>query len=187
MHTVAVVGKSGSDLAGILESCDLGKIEIFDFAREREKLMEPNQEGYRQVINYFGEEFLYKDGWLNLNKLWKFIYGDFHKLRIFEFLMEPLLVNELHKREKSSGRRGFLVFLPGLVDQNLYEKFGNVFWLDLSQEQLLKNLRVGDWPAAAEKLWDAEARLFLKPKSHIIVCKSQEELREEVEKWLRFV
>lgn len=188
MHIVAIVGKSGSNLAEMLAELNIGKVEIFDFAREREKLLEPGEEGYRQVINYFGEEFLYKDGWLNLAKFWKFVYQDYHKLRIFEFLMEPLLFNQLHKREKASGRHGGLIFLPGLVDLALYKTFNSVIWLDLPKDQLILNLNNVEKPlVAAEKMCEIEEKLFPKPEHPMIVCKSKEELIKQVEKWLTFV
>ena len=187
MYTLAIVGKSGSNLQKILEDLNIGKIELFDFVEEQKKLMEPGEEGYRQVINYFGEEFLYKDGWLNLTKFWRFIHQDFHKLKIFDFLMEPLLFNQLQKREKSSNRKGGIILMPGLVELSLYEKFSQIFWLDLPKENLIANLSLEIAPMAAEKLWEAESRLFLKPEQPMIICKSQEELVEQVEKWLRFV
>ncbi len=188
MEIVAIVGKSGSDKRGMLKDLDLNKVEIFDWGDETQLLLKYGAEGSRQIFNYFGEEFAFADGQLKFAKLWKFIYQDYHKLRIFDFLMEPLLFNQLQKNLDSSTKKACLVFLPGLVSFNLYNKFNKIFWLELPDDQLLPNLMEKKLPVPSEKYLDTQKRLFLKPPDWpVFICKNKEELIDQVEKWLKYV
>lgn len=187
MKILAIVGKSGSNKEKLLQSIDWEKVELFDFGNETEQLLKSGDEGHRQIMNYFGEEYLYKDGRVNLNKLWKFIYQDFHKLKIFNFLMEPLLFNQIQKKLDGTSKQFCLVLLPGLVEINNYQRFDEIFWLDLDKEAVLLNLRGKSLPVSAEKYLDTQSRLFLKPARPMILCKTKDELVDQVEKWLNFV
>jgi len=187
MQILAIVGKSGTDKEKLLHSLDLSQIEIFDFARETEQLLKTGDEGHRQILNYFGEEFLYKDGRVNLNKLWKFVYLDFHKLKILNFLLESILFNQLQKRLDGSAKKACIVLLPGLAGIEHYTKFNNAIWLDFPDDQLLPNLRGRKLPVPAEKYLDTQNRLFLKPPTPLLICQNKEELIDQVEKWLKFV
>lgn len=57
----------------------------------------PGHDGYLKVIHYFGKDFLNKKGMLDRKKLAKFVFSDIHKLKILNFLLHPLVTNEVQK------------------------------------------------------------------------------------------
>lgn len=187
MKIIGVVGKSGSGVGELLKKVGGGDCEFFDFGEETEKLLASGEEGYRQVINFFGEEFLLKNGKLNIKKLRKFVYGNFHKLRIFQFLMEPLLFNHLQKKLDESEKSVCIVTLPGLVEWGGVRQFEKLLWLDCSEELLMSEFSKKKLLIEAEKFVESERKLFVKPDLPMVVCKSIEELLVEVEKSIKSV
>lgn len=147
---------------------DFKNIDIFDFQNELEKLLEVGQEACRQVGNYFGDEFLKKDGSLRTKKLWKFVMSDFHKLRIFYHVVEPILLNQLQNLKDSTSNQKIVVLMPGLLNTSVLNKFDQLVYLDLPIEG----------PQA-----DIINRAFIKPKEVTNVVKSIATLREQVESW----
>ncbi len=143
-------------------------IAIFDFQTELDKLLEVGQEGCRQIGNYFGEEYLKKDGSLRAKKLWKFVMSDFHKLRIFYHVVEPILLNQLQNLKDSTTYEKIIVLMPGLLNTTILNKLDLVFYLDL--------------PIVGPES-DIVSRAFLKPKEVTNVVKSIATLKEQVESW----
>lgn len=142
--------------------------DIFDFQSELDKLLEVGQEGCRQIGNYFGEEYLKKDGALRSKKLWKFVMSDFHKLRIFYHVVEPILLNQLQNLKDSTSCEKIVVLMPGLLNTTILNKFDHLIYLDL--------------PIVGPEA-DIVNRAFIKPKEVINVVKSIATLREQVESW----
>ena len=131
-------------------------------------MLKLGQEGCRQVGNYFGEEFLNKDGSLRIKKLWKFVMSDFHKLRIFYHVVEQILLNRLQNLKDSTACERIVVLMPGLLNTAALNKFDQLIYLDLPLE---------------DSLDDILNRAFIKPRDVTNVVKSIASLREQVESW----
>lgn len=187
MEILAVVKIFGGAKKVVLNILDGQQVDCFDFDTETDKLLQPGQEGYRQIVNFFGEQFLRKNGQINFRKLWKFVYQDHHKLRIFNYLMEPLLFNELQKIKDFSKKSALIIFLPGLVDLQAYKNFNNILWLDWPRDQQFKEMADLDLPVDIEKLWEAQSRLFLRPDITMKISKSRQSLPEDIESWQKFL
>ena len=147
---------------------EVKNIDIFDFQDELDKLLEVGQEACRQVGNYFGDEFLKKDGSLRAKKLWKFVMSDFHKLRIFYHVVEPILLNQLQNLKDSTSKEKIIVLMPGLLNTSVLGKFDQIVYLDLPLDGVQA---------------DVVNRAFIKPKEVTNVVKSIVTLREQVESW----
>jgi dephospho-CoA kinase len=187
MNILAIVGAYGQVKDDLKSKLNQTLVEIFDFDLEILKLMNPDGEGHRQILNFFGEEFLAKSGYLNVNKLWKFVYQDHHKLRILCFLLEPLLFNQLQKLEDLISKKAIVVFLPGLVGLNAYDNFDDIFYLNLPSEMTLAALQKGKLPVSAEQYWDRHSRLFLRPKGELELVNNVADLEEKIERWQEFL
>jgi dephospho-CoA kinase len=96
---------------------------LIEYDLELEKLLAPEQEGYRQVVNYFGEDFRLKGGKLNIRKLERFVNEDIHKKKIFQVLMEPVFYNFLQSELDAFAEDSFAVFIPEPVQQKLLQRF----------------------------------------------------------------
>ncbi len=88
--------------------------------------MAPGQDGHRQVVNYFGEDFLLKGGKINLRKLWKFLGDDENKIRIFHFMMEPVFLTFLQYNLDKNPDKSFLVLLPRMVNKKNIQRFDSI-------------------------------------------------------------
>jgi len=173
-----VAGLSGSGKAVLMEyfsgrfGDDLKIVRLEDLVDE---LFQFGEEGHRQIVNYFGEEFLKKNGELNVKKLWKFVYSDQHKLRILDFLLEPLMLNRM--QEKVDGFDGVLI-VEGLnfKIEGWQKVLTKKIWVGNSEENILNNLRKRrDLPVSAEKYFDVQTRLYLakKPEGYCLFNNSQ--------------
>jgi len=69
------------------------------------ELYSPGKEGQRRVSDFFGEEYIQKNGHVNRKKLGKIVFGDIKKLKILNALIHPLVINEIQKIiDKNKGR-----------------------------------------------------------------------------------
>jgi dephospho-CoA kinase len=69
-------------------------------------LYEAGGDGQRKIVDFFGEEFLRKDGSVNRKKLRKIVFKDVKKLKILNALIHPLVLSEVGKRiDKCDGEK----------------------------------------------------------------------------------
>lgn len=140
-------------------------------------LFKPGEEGYRQIINYFGEEFVRKNGQLNLRKLWKFLYTDLHKLRIWDFLMQPLIIDRCQKM--IDGAEADLVVVEQLyfIDKNWQKLLTKRVWVERkygSQTSVL----VDRFNLPLQLILDVQKRLYLRPEKDYIVLSNDSTLSQ---------
>ncbi len=116
--------KSGkSALADLVEGA-----ELIDAAQVLNAAMRPGEEGFRQVVNYFGEEFLTKTGKLNLRKLLKFVSANHMKWRIFRNVVNPVVKNEIQKVLDASDSEKFILEGDDFSEQLLGYFTKDVLW-----------------------------------------------------------
>lgn len=60
-------------------------------------LYEANASGQRKISDFFGEEFLRRNGSVNRLKLRKIVFGNVRKLKILNALIHPLVLTEVTK------------------------------------------------------------------------------------------
>lgn len=61
------------------------------------RLYEPDAPGAKRIMDYFGPEFLEKDGRVNRRRLARMVFQNSHKLRILNKLIHPLVKHEVQK------------------------------------------------------------------------------------------
>lgn len=157
----AVAGLSGSGKSNLIElfQAEFTEINIIDLEEVGNELLQFGGEGYRQIINYFGESYVKKDGQLNLNKLWKFVYGDQHKLKILDFMFEPLLINQVQK--STENLKGIIVIEGINFHASAWNKIvSKKIWVENFRENILENLGKKKMPINAKKYLDIQERLY---------------------------
>jgi dephospho-CoA kinase len=93
---------------GICGKIGSGKTEVLNILHEQgwvtidsdkivHNLYEAGGAGQRKITDFFGEEFLKKDGTVNRGKLRKVVFKDVKKLKILNTLIHPLVLSEISK------------------------------------------------------------------------------------------
>ncbi|MBD3270269.1 dephospho-CoA kinase [Candidatus Peregrinibacteria bacterium] len=95
----------------------------------RKKLYSYENDGYRQIYNYFGEEFFTSKGVLKEKKLENFIGKDFLKMRILNNIIDPLLINEAQKEIDRVGRERNIVIEADNI-QKYQSLLDFMIWVD---------------------------------------------------------
>jgi len=101
-------------------------------------LYKPQQDGYRKIVNYFGKQYLLKNGVLNRKKLAKFVFNDQHKLKILNFLIHPLVSNEIQKILDKSGQKYIAIEATYFEKKHLLRFIDRLIWIDCRKNILLK-------------------------------------------------
>ncbi len=70
---------------------------FIDADRVVDRIYQVEGDGYKKIKNFFGDEFMKKDGEINRKKLRKFVFSDVNKLKILNGLIHPLVVREIQK------------------------------------------------------------------------------------------
>jgi len=70
---------------------------VIDADKIVRELYGPGGAGQRKIADFFGEEFLRKDGSVDRLKLRKVVFSDVKKLKILNVLIHPLVFNEIGK------------------------------------------------------------------------------------------
>lgn len=137
-------------------------------------LYRKGNEGYRKMVNYFGDEFLKKDGELDRQKISRFVFEDRNKLTILNHLIHPLVTNEVQKLIDASGARTIFVEATYFEPKYLGRLVDEILWIE-SDKALLKQrfLRRSD---ATEELFDKIYGSQRKPESVDAVVENNDDL-----------
>jgi dephospho-CoA kinase len=90
----------------------------------------PGNEGYRQIINFFGKEFVDAKGFLKLNKLFEFLYEDPNKLKIFNFSIYPVITNDVQKFLDEHAEENIVIEADTFAKNNWGKFVDQLIWLD---------------------------------------------------------
>ena len=161
---IGIAGLSGSGKSVLADLLVKNGAEHFDGKVILEALMVPGEEGHRQIINFFGDEFLLKSGRLNQKKLWKYVYTDWHKLKILDFILQPLLIDRFQKLLDVSKADLVVMEMVGFVDTHWQKLINEWIWIERGNypgKQLLQidpiiNLSV-------ERILEVQKSLYVKP------------------------
>lgn len=136
-------------------------------------LTQPGREAYRQILNFFGEEFFDKKGQLKLKKLWKFVYENQNKLKILYFLLDPLLMDSVAKVIDANKHKKILVNANGFIYEHWKAILNGVFWFKINKSRFLSNLDK-DLPCLPERYFYILEKVFIKP-AHLLIIDLPEE------------
>lgn len=166
MTTKRVIGINGWSKSGKSVVChwmERNGVVWLDGWKILLELFVPGAEGYRQIVNYFGEDFLLKSGKLNQRKLWKFVYSDLNKLKILNFVLQPLLINAVQNKIDASEAGVFVVELEYFIGKNWEKLCSELIWVEREQ---LENLENEKYFVSEKQVLDIQVRLYPKPENY---------------------
>jgi len=94
---LGVCGRIASGKTEVLKILGKNGWVVIDADKIVHELYKPSKIGQRRVCDFFGEEFLKKDGSVDRVKLRKAVFNDVKKLKILNTLIHPLVFNEIVK------------------------------------------------------------------------------------------
>lgn len=101
---LGVTGKFGSGKSTIGEILHKKGAYIIDADKVVERIYESGGLGAKKIQNFFGEEYLLKNGTVNKKKLRKIVFNNKKKIQILNNIIHPIVFNEIRKeidREKN--------------------------------------------------------------------------------------
>jgi dephospho-CoA kinase len=155
------VGGFGPEMADLLVEMGFKKLAINDLI---ETSLWPGNEGYRQIINFFGKEFVDAKGFLKLNKLFEFLYEDPNKLKIFNFSIYPVITNDVQKFLDEHAEENIVIEADTFAKNNWGKFVDQLIWLDSVEN--LRKVRLAELGVKADyfnKIARAFSKLQYKP------------------------
>jgi len=139
-----------------------------DADRVVENLYIVGNEGYRQVRNYFGEEFFTVKGELNRKKLAKFVFTDPKKLKILHYLIHPLVTNEVQKLLDASTACLVVLEATYFEEKELLKFVNRMLWIDAERGVVVERLKEqkGYDEKRFAQILEAQRRFLLKHKNN---------------------
>lgn len=126
------------------------------------ELYQPGRDGHRKIVNFFGEEFLKKDGQIDRAKLGKFVFSDPNKLKILNHTIHPLVTNEIQKKLDAAGDRFVVIEASYFEPQQLGRFIDALLWIDCRLDLLLR--RALERPGMTEKRFRSILLTQIKPE-----------------------
>ena len=123
---IAVTGSAGSGKSLVCNYfSELGFI-MFDCDRIARQVVEPGEQAYNDIIDFFGKEIVLDSGSLNRVALRKIIASDVKMRKRLENIIHPAILKDLFfkiKETEAGGENAVVVEIPLLFELNLMDKF----------------------------------------------------------------
>lgn len=132
MKVIGITGGIGSGKSTVLELLQTHfhgyLIKADDVAKD---LMEPGQEGYKQVAAFFGEEILSADKTINRPLLSQIVFQNPNKRIVLNSIIHPLVkkrITEEIGRLKAEGKYKYVFVEAALLIEDHYQVICDEFW-----------------------------------------------------------
>jgi dephospho-CoA kinase len=126
---------SGKSLAGVFfEKKGFLRIDADEVVDD---LYAEGEAGWRKIRDYFGPDYIRKDGRVNRPKLAKLVFGDANKIRILNGLIHPPVNGEIRRRIKACNKDFIAVEAAYFRERHLLEQVDAILWIDCDREILL--------------------------------------------------
>ena len=120
-----IVGLTGGIATGKSTVCDMFKARgayIVDTDRIARDVVEPGKPGWREVVDYFGNDILSADGTLDRKKLGTIVFNSSAKRHILESILHPKILAEKDRNIKEISEKDhraiIIVDIPLLIELN---------------------------------------------------------------------
>ena len=130
MLSVGLTGSiaSGKSLAArFFEKCGAKLIDADSISRE---VVDPEQEGWKRIVENFGQEILKKNGGIDRVKLGEIVFSNAKKRQLLNSLLHPLILNKIKEELKKTALKSFftivIVEVPLLIECNLQKDFNKI-------------------------------------------------------------
>ncbi len=145
------VGLTGSIAVGKTYVCDVFEelgCFVLDADKTAREVVEPNTDGFKQIIEVFGAQVLIENGELDRVKLGNIVFNDEGKRQLLNSIVHPLVIhaqdNWLKEREKESPDGIAIVDAALMIESGSYRRFEKIIvvWCEADiqlQRLMLRN------------------------------------------------
>lgn len=131
------VGSGKSEVLKILEQEFGARILVAD--QIAHQLMEPETEGYRQVVKALGDSFLGVDGQIDRKKLADLIFRDPEAVKTMNGIIHPMVWQEIQDAIREESRE-LVVVEAALFDEEHNAMFDEIWYVYTSRENRIRRL-----------------------------------------------
>jgi dephospho-CoA kinase len=131
------VGSGKSEVLKILEQEFGARILVAD--QIAHQLMEPETEGYRQVVKALGDSFLGADGQIDRKKLADLIFRDPEAVKTMNGIIHPMVWQEIQDAIREESRE-LVVVEAALFDEEHNAMFDEIWYVYTSRENRIRRL-----------------------------------------------
>lgn len=131
------VGSGKSEVLKILEQEFGARILVAD--QIAHQLMEPETEGYRQVVKALGDSFLGVDGQIDRKKLADLIFRDPEAVKTMNGIIHPMVWQEIREAIRTE-TRDLVVVEAALFDEEHNAMFDEIWYVYTSRENRIRRL-----------------------------------------------
>ena len=166
------IASGKTSVAGFLRN---NGAEIIDADIIAKKLVEPGEEAWLEIKEYFGEEVIGENGWLIRDKLAALVFENPNELKKLNSIVHPLVTKKTQEeleRFLQEGKNIVVVDAPLLLEAGLDTLVDEVWLVKVSQEEQINRCceRDGLSPEEVEKRINSQMPLAEKEKkAHRII------------------
>ncbi len=171
------IGSGKSTIAHIFESLGAYRIDADEVV---DQIYQPNQPGYKKILEFFGEEYFKKNGELNRKKLAKNIFDDPKKLRILHSLIHPLVTTEIQKIIDKCKNPFIIIEATYFEKKQLKQLISKIIWIECPKNILEQ--RVQQERAMDKKLFEKIIFYQKKPEEIDYIIENSKTIDELTEK-----
>jgi len=165
-----IIGLTGSIATGkstvakMIEEMNIPVIDADKIARE---VVEPGENAYEQIVEYFGKDILFPDGTLNRKKLGSIVFQDEEKRNVLNSIVHPVIRERMDERKEeylAKGCKTVVLDIPLLFEGNRQNEFDKVLLVAVSEETQLKRLLERDKMGKEDALNRIRSQMPIKDK-----------------------
>jgi dephospho-CoA kinase len=139
------VGVGKSAIASLIGERGTPVIDTDIIARE---VVAPGEEGFRRVVELFGQEIIDASGFLNRGALAAVVFSNLEKRRELEAILHPLIREEWERRVRElreSGAHSAVVVIPLLFETGAEAGLDRVICVGCTERTQKERLRQRGW------------------------------------------
>ncbi|MFA5947658.1 MAG: dephospho-CoA kinase [Candidatus Gracilibacteria bacterium] len=182
---LGITGKIASGKSEVAKILKNKGFLVIDADKIVHDLYEKNMKGAKVIKKHFGEDFFNKEGSVDRKKLGEFVYTDIRVLNFLNWLIHPLVFNEIKLKLKKIKSKN-IVIEAVYFDKNYLSKIVDKITLVSRDDKTIKKVLLND-RKIDKKYVDFIVSTFKKPESDYLVLKndgSLNKLKNAVDKLL---
>jgi len=173
------IGSGKSTVARYLQEQGAFVLDADEVVNE---LYQPGAEGYRKVVNFFGDEYLDAQGFLKRKKIAREIFSDPKKLKILHMLIHPLVTHTIQKKIDQAPLPWIVIEAVYFEKKYLQKLVTKLLWIEAPKKLLFT--RVSKQRSMSRTLFEKIYRVQMKP-DHVDVVIVNDSTQKDLKKRVR--
>ncbi len=165
---IGLTGGIASGKSTVIQYLRYQGYPVIDADKLGHKVLEPGNQGYKKVVDKFGEGILNKDKTVNRLILGGIVFSDPNKLQVLNEISHPIIAEMVMKEFKSisSMDQTGIVFLEAalLIEANWYNMCQHIWVVTLEKAEASRRLQKRDGLSESEAISRLESQLTAKEK-----------------------